>query len=558
MRSDLVKKGFERAPHRSLLRACGLRNEDFDKPFIGICNSFVEIIPGHVHLQKFGRVVKAEIQRMGGNAFEFNTIGICDGIAMGHDGMNYSLPSRELIADSVESMVRSHGFDGLVCIPNCDKIVPGMVMGALRLNIPVIFVSGGPMKAGVMPSGKPVDLVSVFEAVGAYKSGKMAEADLRELEEHACPTCGSCAGMFTANSMNCLLEVVGLALPGNGTRLAASGERLDLVSRSARLILNLVRNDVRPRDLVTPDSLTNVFTVDLAMGGSTNTVLHFLAIAREAGLEFPLEKINELAGRIPHLCKISPASSLHIEDLDRAGGIPAIMKELSKLDLLHLESRTVAMTTLGESIREAEVQDPGVIRPIGDPHSRSGGLSVLFGNLASEGAVVKTGAVSPSMMTHRGPAVVFDSQEDACAAILDGKIREGDVVVIRYEGPKGGPGMMEMLAPTANLMGMGLGESVALITDGRFSGGTRGACIGHVSPEAAAGGTIGLLRNGDPILIDIPNRRLEVELTEDELGVRRKNWKPAPSKAREGWLARYAAMVGSASRGAVLSPASPK
>ena len=558
MRSDLIKKGFERAPHRSLLRACGVKNDDFDKPFIGVCNSFVEIIPGHVHLQKFGRLVKTEIQRMGGNAFEFNTIGICDGIAMGHEGMKFSLPSRELIAESVESMVRAHGFDGLVCIPNCDKIVPGMLMGALRLNIPVIFVSGGPMKAGKTPSGKSVDLVSVFEAVGAYKSGKIKESELRELEESACPTCGSCAGMFTANSMNCLLEVLGLALPGNGTRLAVSNERLELVARSARLILELVEKGVRPRDIVTLDALHNVFSVDMAMGGSTNTVLHFLAIAREAGLQYPLQKINDLADRIPHLCKISPASGWHIEDLDRAGGISAIMKELSRNNLLDLEQKTVGMKTLGEAVCDAAVADSEVIRPVEDPHSKKGGLSILFGNLAPEGAVVKTGAVSPSMLQHRGPAVVFDSQEEACAAILDGKVRSGDVAVIRYEGPKGGPGMMEMLSPTANLMGMGLGESVALITDGRFSGGTRGACIGHVSPEAAVGGAIALLRNGDPIFIDIPNRRLQVELTDAELDERRKKWKPAPPKVRDGWLARYAAMVGSASTGAVLSAESAK
>ena len=558
MRSDLIKKGFERAPHRSLLRACGVKNEDFDKPFIGVCNSFVEIIPGHVHLQKFGRLVKTEIQRMGGNAFEFNTIGICDGIAMGHEGMKFSLPSRELIADSVESMVRAHGFDGLVCIPNCDKIVPGMLMGALRLNIPVIFVSGGPMKAGKTPSGKSVDLVSVFEAVGAYKSGKIKESELRELEESACPTCGSCAGMFTANSMNCLLEVLGLALPGNGTRLAVSNERLELVARSARFILELVEKGVRPRDIVTLDALHNVFSVDMAMGGSTNTVLHFLAIAREAGLQYPLQKINELADRIPHLCKISPASGWHIEDLDRAGGISSIVKELSRNNLLDLGQKTVGMKTLGEAVCDAAVADSEVIRSVENPHSKKGGLSILFGNLAPEGAVVKTGAVSPSMLQHRGPAVVFDSQEEACAAILDGKVRSGDVAVIRYEGPKGGPGMMEMLSPTANLMGMGLGESVALITDGRFSGGTRGACIGHVSPEAAVGGAIALLRNGDPIFIDIPNRRLQVELTDAELDERRKKWKPAPPKVRDGWLARYAAMVGSASTGAVLSSESAK
>jgi dihydroxy-acid dehydratase len=552
MKSDLVKKGFERAPHRSLLRACGLKSEDFSKPFIGICNSFVEIIPGHVHLQKFGRLVKNEIQRMGGNAFEFNTIGICDGIAMGHVGMKYSLPSRELIADSVESMVMSHGFDGLVCIPNCDKIVPGMVMGALRANIPTIFVSGGPMAAGKTSAGKTVDLVSVFEAVGAYKSGKIQDAELQELEETACPTCGSCAGMFTANSMNCLLEVVGLALPGNGTLLAASNERLELVALAAQYILTLVEKDFKPKDIVTMDSVQNAFVVDMAMGGSTNTVLHFLAICHEAGFEYPLRKINELAEKVPHLCKISPASDWHIEDLDRAGGISAIMRELSKKSLLNLSLKTVKQKSLGEIIKNASITDSEVIRPIENPYSQKGGLSVLFGNLAPEGAVVKTGAVSPSMLQHKGPAVVFDSQEAACSAILDGKVKPGDVVVIRYEGPKGGPGMQEMLSPTANIIGMGLGDQVALITDGRFSGGTRGACIGHVSPEAAAGGPIGLLKNGDMISIDIPNRKIEVKLSDNELSERKKAWKPVPPKIQKGWLGRYSAMVGSASTGAVL------
>ncbi|MBN2202325.1 dihydroxy-acid dehydratase [bacterium] len=557
MNSDLVKEGFERAPHRSLLRACGVRNEDFDKPFIGICNSFVEIIPGHVHLQKFGRLVKAEIQKTGGVGFEFNTIGICDGIAMGHRGMKYSLPSRELIADSVESMVRAHAFDGLVCITNCDKIVPGMVMGAIRANIPTIFVSGGPMAAGKLQSGRAVDLISVFEGVGSFKSGGLSEADLQELEEKACPTCGSCAGMFTANSMNCLLEVLGLALPGNGTRLAESNDRLELVVRSAQRIVDLVRQNIRPMDFMTRDSLNNVFSVDMAMGGSTNTVLHFLAIAAEAGLNFPLESLNTIAERVPHLCKISPASNLHMEDLDRAGGIPAIMAELSKRSLLSLALPTVSGKSVGENIRDARILDPEIIRPLENAYSDKGGLAVLFGSLAPEGAVVKTGAVDPSMLRHTGPAVCFDSQEEAGAAILDGRIKAGDVVVIRYEGPAGGPGMQEMLSPTANLMGMGLGEKVALLTDGRFSGGTRGACIGHVSPEAAAGGPIGLIENGDRIVIDIPGRRLDIDLPASELAERRKTWKPAAPKVRTGWLVRYSAMVTSASRGAVLKSVQP-
>jgi dihydroxy-acid dehydratase len=557
MYSHLVKEGFERAPHRSLLRACGVKEEDFSKPFIGICNSFVEIIPGHVHLQKFGRLVKAEIQKTGGVGFEFNTIGICDGIAMGHAGMKYSLPSRELIADSVESMVRAHGFDGLVCIPNCDKIVPGMVMGALRANVPAIFVSGGPMAAGRLKSGRAVDLISVFEAVGSFKSGGLSEADLKELEEKACPSCGSCAGMFTANSMNCLLEVLGLALPGNGTLLADGNDRLDLVVRSAQRIVELVRKNVRPSDFVNMDALNNVFSVDMAMGGSSNTILHFLAIAAEAGLNYPLESINAIADRVPHLCKISPASSWHIEDLDRAGGIPAIMAELSRRSLLRLDMPSVSGKTLGENVRDARIEDPEVIRTLENAYSDTGGLAVLFGSLAPEGAVVKTGAVDPAMLRHTGPAVCFDSQEEAGAAILDGRIKAGDVVVIRYEGPAGGPGMQEMLSPTANLMGMGLGDKVALLTDGRFSGGTRGACIGHVSPEAAAGGPIGLLRNGDRVVIDIPGRRLDVDLPQAELASRRKQWKPVPPKVKNGWLGRYSAMVTSASRGAILKSVQP-
>lgn len=552
MRSDRIKSGFERAPHRSLLRACGVKEKDFSKPFIGICNSFVEIIPGHVHLQKFGRIVKKEIEKAGGVGFEFNTIGICDGIAMGHLGMKYSLPSRELIADAVETMVKAHAFDGLVCIPNCDKIIPGMVMGALRVNIPTIIVSGGPMPTGRTKSGKIIDLVSVFEGVGAYKSKTITEKELQELEERACPNCGSCAGLFTANSMNCLLEAVGLALPGNGTRLAPSKERVDLVKWAGRQILQLVEKDVKPRDIVTSDAIRNAFVVDMAMGGSTNTVLHFLAIAHEAGIQFPLKKLNEIAEQVPHLCKISPASHWHIEDLDRAGGIPAIMKELSKRNLLKLDLLTVTLKALGENIQNAKIKNPEVIRPIENPYSEKGGLAILFGNLAPEGAVVKTGAVAESMLKHQGPARVFNSQEEASSAILEGKIKPGDVVVIRYEGPKGGPGMQEMLAPTANLVGMGLGESVALITDGRFSGGTRGACIGHVSPEAAAGGPIALLQDGDPILIDIPNRKLDVVLPESELENRKKTWKPIPPKIQEGWLARYAEMVTSAHTGAIL------
>jgi len=537
-----------------LLKACGLKDEDFSKPFIGVCNSYVDIIPGHVHLQEFGRIVKEEIRKGGGIPFEFNTIGICDGIAMGHFGMKYSLPSRELIADSVETMVQAHPLDGLICIPNCDKIVPGMVMGALRVNIPTIFVSGGPMAAGKTRSGKTVDLISVFEGVGAYKAGRISERELKELEDVGCPTCGSCSGLFTANSMNCLLEVLGLALPGNGTFLAISEERRALVRSSARQMMRIVEEDLKPRDIVTSEAIDNAFALDMAMGGSTNTVLHTLAIAHEAGLDYPLERLNSIAEKVPHLCKISPASRYHMEDLDRAGGVSAILREMSKkMGILNLEQKTVTLNTLGKNIENIVNEDSEVIRSIENAYSERGGLSILFGNLAPDGAVVKTGAVEETMLVHRGPAVIFDSQEEACQSILDGKIKPGDVLVIRYEGPKGGPGMQEMLAPTANIMGMGLGDSVALITDGRFSGGTRGACVGHISPEAASGGPIAFLKNGDMICIDIPNQRLDVELSEEVWNQRRIQWKSPAPKVSEGWLLRYAKMVTSANTGAVLS-----
>jgi len=554
MKSDLVKKGFERAPHRSLLKACGLKDEDFSKPFIGIVNSYVDIIPGHVHLQKFGSIIKEEIRRAGGVPFEFNTIGICDGIAMGHVGMKYSLPSRELIADSVETMTTAHQLDGLVCMPNCDKIVPGMIMGALRVNIPTIFVSGGPMLAGKTSTGQTVDLISVFEGVGAYKSGKITKEELKELEDNGCPTYGSCSGLFTANSMNCLMEALGIALPGNGTRPAVSEERIELVRRAARQILKLVAEDIKPRDIVTEQAIDNAFALDMAMGGSTNTLLHTLAIANEAGITYSLEKVNQIAEKVPHLCKISPASHWHIENLDKAGGVSAILKELTKKDnILKLDQKTVTLKTLGENIQDAEIMDQEVIHPIENPYSEKGGLVILFGNLAPSGAVVKTGAVDPEMLTHEGPAVIFDSEEEASQGILSGKIKPGDVLVLRYEGPKGGPGMQEMLAPTANIMGMGLGKSVALITDGRFSGGTRGACVGHVSPEAAAGGPIALLKNGDIISIDIPNKKLEVKISEEELNRRRTQWKLPGPKVRSKWLDRYVSLVTSANTGAVLS-----
>ncbi|HLI70868.1 MAG TPA: dihydroxy-acid dehydratase, partial [Ktedonobacteraceae bacterium] len=475
MRSDQIKLGFERAPHRGLLRATGVVGErDFSKPFIAVCNSYVDIVPGHVHLQAFGKLVKQAIREAGGVPFEFNTIGVDDGIAMGHIGMKYSLPSRELIADCVETMIEAHRFDGMVCIPNCDKIVPGMLLAAMRLDIPTIFVSGGPMKAGQTADGRSVDLISIFEGVGAYQAGKISESELTELERVACPTCGSCSGMFTANSMNCLMEALGLALPGNGSYLAISEERKELARQAGRQILRLIEANLTPRKIVNQESVDNAFALDMAMGGSTNTVLHTLALAREGGLDYDLNRINEVAARVPHLCKVSPAGKWHMEDVDRAGGISAILKELSKKPgTLYLDRPTVTLRTLGENIAEAENKDPEVIRPLENPHSERGGLAILFGNLAPDGAVVKVAAVEPAMMKHTGPARIYNSQEEACAGILNGQVKEGDVVVIRYEGPRGGPGMQEMLAPTANIMGMGLGDKVALITDGRFSGGTR-------------------------------------------------------------------------------------
>jgi dihydroxy-acid dehydratase len=553
MRSDTVKKGYEKAPHRSLLRAVGLSEADFDKPFIGVANSFVGIIPGHVHLQEVGRQVREAIREAGGVPFEFNTIGVDDGIAMGHGGMRYSLPSRELIADAIETMSMAHCFDGLVLIGNCDKIVPGMLMAAMRVNIPAIYVSGGPMAAGKTAAGTVVDLASVFEGVGAYSAGKMDDAALLELERKGCPTCGSCSGMFTANSMNCLAEALGMALPGNGTILAVDEQRKALYRSAGRQILQLIGRDLKPRDIVTRETIDNAFCLDMAMGGSTNTVLHTLAIAHEAGIAYSLDRINQLSDRVPYLCKVSPAGHHHVEDVDRAGGISAILKRLAeKGDLLKLDRMTVSGRTLGENIHEATVKDEDVIRPLANPYRATGGLTVVFGNLAPEGGVVKAGAVAPEMLRHEGPAVIFESQDDALAGILSGKVKAGDVVVIRYEGPRGGPGMQEMLSPTSALMGRGLGNSVSLITDGRFSGASRGACIGHVSPEAAAGGPIGLVKAGDRIRIDIEKRLLEVELPEAELKARQAAWKPPAPRAVSGWLARYAKMVTSGSRGAVL------
>jgi dihydroxy-acid dehydratase len=553
MRSDTVKKGYEKAPHRSLLRAVGLKDADFEKPFIGVANSYVGVIPGHVHLQEVGRIAREAIWEAGGVPFEFNTIGVDDGIAMGHTGMRYSLPSRELIADAIESMAMAHCFDGLVMIGNCDKIVPGMLMAAMRVNIPAIYVSGGPMAAGKTAAGRTVSLSSVFEGVGAYSNGKIDEAALLELEKTGCPTCGSCSGMFTANSMNCLTEVLGMALPGNGTILAVDERRKELYRAAGRQILRLVEKDLKPRDIVNRESIDNAFCLDMAMGGSTNTVLHTLAVAHEAGVPYTLDRINQLSDRVPYLSKLSPAGSHHVEDVERAGGISAILKRLAeKGDLLKLDRPTVTGKTLGENIREAAVKDDEVIRPLSNPYRATGGLAILFGNLAPEGAVVKAGGVAPNMLRHEGPAVIFESQDEALAGILGGKVKAGDVVVIRYEGPKGGPGMQEMLSPTSAIIGRGLGESVSLITDGRFSGASHGACIGHVSPEAAAGGPIGLLKPGDRIRIDIEKRLLEMELTEAEIKARRAAWKPSEPRVKGGWLARYAKMVTSGSQGAVL------
>jgi len=555
MRSDIFKKGFERAPHRSLLWATGKIKDssDFSKPFIGVCNSFVEIIPGHVHLNILGQIVKEAITEAGGIPFEFNVIGVDDGIAMGHGGMKYSLPSRELIADSLETMVKAHPFDGLVCIPNCDKIVPGMLMGAVRCNIPTIFVSGGPMRAGRLNNGKIVDLISVFEGVGTYKQGKLTDAELEELERNACPGCGSCSGMFTANSMNCLCEAIGIALPGNGSILADTPERKELVRKAGAQIIKLVEVDLKPRDIITQEAIDNAFALDMAMGGSTNTVLHTLAVAHEAEIDYPLERINEVSLRVPNICKVSPSSQYHMEDVDRAGGVSAILGELSrKEDTLHLNCKTVTLKTLGENIMGCRSKDTEVIRTLENAYSPTGGLAVLFGNLAPKGSVVKQAGVDPSILKHTGPAVVFESEEKAMMGILSDKVKSGDVVVIRYEGPKGGPGMREMLAPTSAIMGRGLGNSVSLITDGRFSGGTRGACVGHVSPEAAAGGPIALVKNGDMIEIDIPARKINLLVEEEELNRRKAQGPLPPDRKLTGWLKRYQKFVTSADTGAVL------
>lgn len=554
VKSDVVKRGVERAPHRSLLYALGCTPADMDKPFVGIVNSFSEIVPGHIHLRQIAEAVKAGVCSGGGVPFEVNTIAVCDGIAMNHPGMKYSLPSRELIADSVEIVAEAHGFDALVFITNCDKIVPGMLMAAVRLNLPAIFISGGPMLAGRLCGDdgvKHVDVSSVFEAVGMVAKGRMGEEELGQLEAVACPGCGSCSGMFTANTMNCATEAMGMGLVGNGTIPAVDARRVHLAKQAGRQVMKLLAEDIRPRDIINGDSIHNAFAVDMALGGSTNSVLHLIAVAREAGVDFSLPMVNQVSERTPHLVKMRPAGDFHLEDLDAAGGVPAVMKEIK--EVLNLEARTVSGKSVAEIIAGSRFVDRKVIRSADSAHSVSGGICILFGNLAPEGAVVKRGAVAPEMMVHRGPARVFDSEEEATTAIMDGKIESGDVVVIRYEGPKGGPGMREMLTPTSILSGMGMDKEVALITDGRFSGATRGAAIGHVSPEAASRGPIAALKDGDIISIDIPGYKLEVELDDSEISRRLAGLAEFESRVKTGYLKRYAERVSSASTGAVFS-----
>ncbi|WP_416860258.1 dihydroxy-acid dehydratase [Helicobacter ganmani] len=568
MRSDIIKKGYQRAPHRSLLRATGLEDSDFNKPFIGIANSYIDIIPGHFFLNRYAQIIKEEIRAAGGVPFEFNTIGVDDGIAMGHSGMLYSLPSRELIADSIETMMNAHSLDAMICIPNCDKIVPGMLMGALRVNVPTIFVSGGPMKAGKLEDGTILDLNSAFEAVGAFAEGKIDEKRLHEIECNACPGGGSCSGMFTANSMNTLCEAMGVALPGNGTILALSPEREELLRKAARRIVEIALDErkteqFRFRNILNKKAVHNAFVVDMAMGGSTNTILHMLAIAKEAEVDFNLDSINAIASKVAHIAKIAPAlSTIHMEDINRAGGVSAVMNEVAKRNvslgshsadsILYLDALTITGETLGERIANAEIADSNIIRHNANAYSQVGGLKILYGNLAREGAVLKVAAVAESMKEFEGSAVCFNSQDEAIKGIAGGKVKAGNVVVIRYEGPKGGPGMQEMLAPTSMIMGMGLGESVALITDGRFSGATRGGCIGHISPEAAEGGLIALIEDGDKIAISVSKGTLELLVDSKIIESRRAQWKPIKKEIKSKWLKRYSLLVSNAANGAVL------
>jgi dihydroxy-acid dehydratase len=558
MRSDTIKAGFERAPHRSLLRATGVQEEDFEKPFIAVCCSHVEIIPGHVHLDRVARIVASAIREAGGVPFIFNTIGVDDGIAMGHDGMLFSLPSREIIADSVETMVAAHCFDGMVCIPNCDKIVPGMLMGAMRANVPTVFVSGGPMKAGTTDEGEAIDLVTAFSAVAQYNAGEIDEVRLTHIEQNACPTCGSCSGMFTANSMNCLCEALGIALPGNGTILAGDNpeqlnpERVDLFRRAGAHVLKLVEQDLKPSDIVSLETFDNAVALDIAMAGSTNTVLHLLAIAREAGIEYDQVRIDEISRKVPTLCKLAPNGPHHIEDCHKAGGIYAILGELAEAGLFDLSRPTILGKTFGELLDGVRSTNPVVIRSAANAHSADGGLAILTGNLAPNGCVVKTAGVLPEMLAFEGEAIVFNSQTEACEGILGGKVREGHMVVIRYEGPKGGPGMQEMLAPTSYIKGAGLSGKVALVTDGRFSGGTSGASIGHVSPEAAADGPIALVQDGDRVRYDIAGRSIDLLVDEAELEARRAALTHPEKHAPGSWLKRYRAMATSADTGGIL------
>ncbi|RTZ93852.1 MAG: dihydroxy-acid dehydratase [Deltaproteobacteria bacterium] len=551
MRSDQMKKGVTRAPHRSLFKAMGYTDEELSRPIIGIASSANEVIPGHVHLDKVVEAVKAGIRMAGGTPMTFATIGICDGIAMGHQGMKYSLGSRELIADSVEVMAMAYPFDGIVMVPNCDKIIPGMMMAAARLDIPAIVVSGGPMLAGEC-CGQTIDLITVFEAVGKVSTGEFTQADLKQFEDAACPGAGSCSGMFTANSMNALTEALGLALPGNGTIPAVMAARLRLAKASGMQIVHLVEKNITPRKILTREAFLNAVTVDMAFGGSTNTALHLPAIAHEAGISLTLDTFQEISDKTPHLCNMSPGGPHHIQDLDRAGGIYALMNTLHEQGLIDGTALTVAAKPIGEEIPRHPVLDPQVIRPFDMPYHTTGGLAVLKGNLAPDGSVVKQSAVDPTMRHHKGPARVFNSEEEAVDAILGGKIRKGDVVVIRYEGPRGGPGMREMLAPTSAIAGMGLDKDVALLTDGRFSGGTRGAAVGHISPEAAQGGPMAIIQEGDEIEIDIDNKRLSLLIPEDEIAERTKNWRPVEPKIKTGYMARYAKMVQSADTGAVF------
>lgn len=555
MRSDTIKRGDHQAPARSLLHATGALEHptDMNKPFVAICNSYIDIVPGHVHLRELADIAKEAIREAGAIPFEFNTIGVDDGIAMGHIGMRYSLPSREIIADAAETVINAHWFDGVFYIPNCDKITPGMLLAAVRTNVPAVFCSGGPMKAGLSAQGKALTLSSMFEAVGAFKDGSISKEEFLDMEQNACPTCGSCSGMFTANSMNCLMEILGLALPYNGTALAVSDQRREMIRQAAFRLVDNIKKDIKPRDIVTKEAIDDAFALDMAMGGSTNTVLHTLAIANEAGIDYDLTRINEIAKKTPYLSKIAPSSSYSMHDVHEAGGVPAIINELMKKEgVLHPNRITVTGQTIRENNENKEITNDKVIRHLDNPYDKEGGLSVLYGNLAPKGAVIKVGGVDPSIKVFKGKAICFDSHDEAVEAIDNHTVREGHVVVIRYEGPKGGPGMPEMLSPTSSIVGRGLGKDVALITDGRFSGATRGIAVGHISPEAASGGPIGLLRDRDEITIDLTNRTLDVDVDTETLEARKQELKPFKAKVKSGYLARYTALVTSANTGGIM------